>query len=63
MIFFSFCRKMAFKCCISNCKGNYNAENKVSVFAFSKDLQLRMAWLHSILRKVLIWTKICEYIY
>lgn len=48
---------MVFKCCVPNCKGNYDAENKVSVFSFPKDDFLRTAWLHAIPRKDFVWTK------
>ena len=31
---------MPFKCCVSNCKGNYKSEPHVTVFRFPQDLDL-----------------------
>ncbi|XP_067139302.1 uncharacterized protein [Centruroides vittatus] len=42
---------MPFKCCVPNCKGNYNPkEQKVSVFKVLNDLELFKKWKRAISR-------------
>ena len=56
------------KCCVPGCRGNYkttasNIEEKVSVFTFPADDELRAKWIKAIPRKDLQVTKqtvVCE---
>lgn len=50
---------MAPKCCVPNCKSNYetNREPYVSVFSFPKDLEKRTKWLKSIHRESFVPSK------
>ena len=41
---------MVKKCCINNCNGNYNEQNKVTVFRLPKNLDERQRWLAAIPR-------------
>ncbi|GBN49549.1 hypothetical protein AVEN_64732-1 [Araneus ventricosus] len=50
-------------CCVTNCRGNYDAENKVAVFSFSKVEELKLKCIHAIPRRDLVVTKntkVCE---
>ena len=59
---------MPYKCCIPECRGNYDAtkermDEKVSVFSFPDDPDLRAKWLRMIPRKDYAVTKhtvVCE---
>ncbi|KAF8789581.1 THAP domain-containing protein 2 [Argiope bruennichi] len=54
---------MPFKCSVPACRGNYDEENKVSVFGYPIDEDLRKKWLLAIPRKNFTITKnskICE---
>lgn len=42
---------MVLKCCVPNCKGNYNRDNKVHVFKFPADEVMKQRWLHAIPRQ------------
>ena len=39
------------KCCVPFCKGNYNGENKVTVFSFPQDEFFKQKWIRAIKRK------------
>ncbi|GBO03937.1 hypothetical protein AVEN_104787-1 [Araneus ventricosus] len=48
-------------CCVTNCRGNYDAGNKVAVFSFPKVQKLK--WIQAIPRRDLVVTKnttVCE---
>ncbi|GBM97339.1 hypothetical protein AVEN_94580-1 [Araneus ventricosus] len=50
-------------CCVTNCRGNYDAENKVAVFSFPKVEELKLKWIQAIPRRDLVVTKntkVCE---
>ncbi|CAL1277787.1 unnamed protein product [Larinioides sclopetarius] len=42
---------MPYTCSVPACRGNYDAENKVHVFGFPSDKDLRDKWLRAIPRK------------
>lgn len=42
---------MVLKCCVPNCKGNYDKDRKVHVFKFPKDEVMRNKWLRAIPRQ------------
>lgn len=42
---------MGFRCCVPNCRGNYDNGPRVSVFSFPKDEDLRRKWTRAIHRK------------
>lgn len=44
-------------CCVTNCNGNYNAENKVCIFSFPKDEELLQKWIKAIPRENFVVTK------
>ncbi|XP_077558528.1 uncharacterized protein LOC144174001 isoform X2 [Haemaphysalis longicornis] len=51
------------KCCVPKCRGNYASENKVHIFKFPKEEDLRQAWLRAIPRENLVvteYTRVCE---
>lgn len=48
---------MPFKCSVPNCRGNYDEFNKVHVFSFPADIDLKMAWEKAIPRKNFVYTK------
>lgn len=51
------------KCCVPGCKGNYNPNQKVPVFSFPRDSELRRKWTCAIPRKDFVpsnHTKVCE---
>ncbi|GBM48822.1 hypothetical protein AVEN_18756-1, partial [Araneus ventricosus] len=55
--------KMPNTCCVTNCRGNYDAENKVAVFSFPKVEELKLKWIQAIPRRDLVVTKntkVCE---
>jgi hypothetical protein len=43
--------KMVNKCCVPRCSGNYATGEKVHVFKFPKDDNMREKWLKSIHRE------------
>ncbi|KAJ2953599.1 hypothetical protein O0L34_g1205 [Tuta absoluta] len=53
---------MVYKCIVPRCNGNYNRENKVSVFSFPKDENLRRLWISAIPRDFIptVNSKVCE---
>ncbi|CAL1299448.1 unnamed protein product [Larinioides sclopetarius] len=54
---------MPCKCSVSACRGNYDEANKVAVFSFPNDENLRAQWLRAIPRKdfkVTKNSKVCE---
>ncbi|CAL1289202.1 unnamed protein product, partial [Larinioides sclopetarius] len=42
---------MTCKCSVPACRGNYDEANKVAVFSFPNDENLRAQWLRAIPRK------------
>lgn len=42
---------MVNKCCVPGCAGNYTKDQKVHIFKFPKDDDLRKKWLHAIHRE------------
>ncbi|GBN17217.1 hypothetical protein AVEN_87596-1 [Araneus ventricosus] len=50
-------QKMPNTCCVTNCRGNYDAESKVAVFSFPKDEELKLKWIKAIPRRDLVATK------
>lgn len=42
---------MGFRCCVPNCRGNYDNGPKVSCFSFPKEKKLRKKWITAIHRK------------
>ncbi|GBM33030.1 hypothetical protein AVEN_263517-1 [Araneus ventricosus] len=55
--------RMPNACCVTNCRGNYDAENKVAVFSFPKVEELKLKWIQAIPRRDLVVTKntkVCE---
>lgn len=58
---FTFCSGseiiMVNKCCVPGCVGNYDAENKVHIFKFPADEDLRIKWLQAIKRDNFIPSK------
>ena len=48
---------MVYKCCVPNCRGNYDSENKVRVFRFPADDRVKNVWLQHISRKDFVPTK------
>ena len=36
---------MGRKCCVANCKGNYNKQAKVKIYRLSRNLEERKRWL------------------
>lgn len=41
---------MPYKCCVPHCRGNYDVENKVTVFQFPSDENLKAVWINKISR-------------
>lgn len=57
---------MGFKCCVPNCRGNYDNGPKVSVFSFPKEKKLRQIWINAIHRmdfQPSQCSKVCIYVY
>lgn len=42
---------MVFKCCAPNCRGNYDSDNKVSVFKFPSNPSLLHQWIRALKRE------------
>jgi hypothetical protein len=47
---------MVNKCCVPHCRGNYAGGEKVSVFRFPEDKELKKKWIRSIPRENFIPT-------
>lgn len=45
------------KCSAPGCNGNYDDNNKVHIFSFPQEQDLRTAWMKAIPRKDFIYTK------
>lgn len=50
---------MPFVCCVPNCRSHYNANEKVSIFGFPKDPNLRENWLR-LIHQVSESSRICR---
>ena len=48
---------MVGKCCVPYCRGNYDKDNKVSVFKFPDDEALQKIWLQRVSRENFNLTK------
>ncbi|GBN71319.1 hypothetical protein AVEN_111268-1 [Araneus ventricosus] len=45
------------RCCVTNCRDNYDAESKAAVFSFPKVEELKLKWIQAIPRRDLVVTK------
>ena len=44
---------MGRKCCVANCKGNYDKQAKVKVYRLARNLEERKRWLTIIPRNII----------
>ena len=51
MLLLHFLQTMPYKCSVPHCRGNYDADNKVTAFKFPHDENLKSQWMNKISRE------------